>query len=118
MVRDAADHTKTVHMRSHYFLIKKEWSTSYLKRKMILTMFGGDMRMLRSYNRHGREQNKVVQLTCDAEVEKDFLIAMIRERIQQLPWSYDSMRLTLDHPTRGEGRWCIERYHAELVLSQ
>lgn len=63
VVRDAADHGRLVQIRSHYFLIKKEGETSCLKRNMILTVFGGDMRMLRYYNRHGRGQERLVQLT-------------------------------------------------------
>lgn len=34
------------------------------------------MTMVRSYNRHGREQSAVVQVTCDAVVEQSFLQIM------------------------------------------
>lgn len=40
--------------------------------------------MVKSYNRHGRELDKVVQLTCNAGIEEELLATMPRERIQEL----------------------------------
>lgn len=98
-------------MRSDYYLIWNEGATSYLKRKMTSTVFHGNMQMMRSYNRHGREQGKIAQVTCDAEVEEEFLAAMRKERIPKLPASYDPLNLTEDHPARGEERRWIETDH-------
>lgn len=68
LVGDAANHTEEIPMKSHYFLTCKEGATSYLKKKLTHTVFGGNLMMSRVYNRHGREQEKVVQVTCDSEV--------------------------------------------------
>lgn len=118
VVWDSGDHHEMVQMRSHYFLIKKEGGTSSLKREMIVTVFQGDMRMVRSDERHGRELDKLVQLTCDTGVEEEFLTDMWRERIQELPLSYEKMRLTMDRPARGDERKRMEADHAKLFLSQ
>lgn len=66
------------------------------------TVFEGNLRMMRPYNRHGREQERVVQITSDRGVEEQFLAAMRKERIPKLPASYDQLRLTEDHPARGK----------------
>lgn len=52
-------------MRYHYYEIRKEGANSYLKQQMLDIVLQCDRRMMGSYNRHGCEQNKVVQVTCD-----------------------------------------------------
>lgn len=118
LIRDAAHHNDEIRMKSLYFLIRKEGGTSFRKRKMITTVCGGDLRMVRSYTRDGREHEKVVQVTCDEEVEIDLLKAMKKERIRQLQIDYQPLKLTSDHPVRGAERRRIEGYHVKLVLTQ
>lgn len=74
--------------------------------------------MMRAYKRHGKERDKMVQITCDMEVEGEFLAAMQKERIKELPPSYDAMRLTADHPARGEETEMIEAAHGRQVCMQ
>lgn len=88
-------------MKSFYFETRKDGATRFLKKKMLETVIDGDMRKIRSYNRHGREQSTIVQITCDASVGRDFLTMMRREGIKRLPVDYDPMRLTDDHPVSG-----------------
>lgn len=45
-VHDAANHSENISMRYFYFLIRKEGATSYLRRKMKATLFGGKLRMM------------------------------------------------------------------------
>lgn len=67
---DAADHSAPIPIWSHYFAISKDGTTSYGPENQLLDIvLEGDLRMLRYY-RHGREQNKVVQVRCDAVVER------------------------------------------------
>lgn len=64
--------------------------------------------MTKCYKCHGREQDKVVKVTCDAAVETAFLAAMRKERIVRLPASYESLKLTADHLARGKERKRLE----------
>lgn len=105
-------------MKSHYFLIRKEGAVSYLEENMMATVFHGDLRVIISYNRHGREQRKVLQVTCDANVQADFLVAMKREKIQRLPPSYISLKLTTDHLARVEELRRLEINHMKQVCLQ
>lgn len=66
-VRDAADNDGELEIRSRYYVIRNEGSVSYLKKKMTSAIFEGYLRMMRAYNSHGREQDEVVQMTCDAD---------------------------------------------------
>lgn len=81
-------------------------------------MLGANRRMMTSYNRHGREQSKVVQLTCDGAVEREFLGAMCKEGIKLLPPSNEPLKLTHDYPARGEKRRQLKQEHACQVEGQ
>lgn len=63
-------------MSSHYFAIGEDGATSCLEKEMLEMLLNRDMRVMRSYSRHGRHQRKVVQITCDTAVEEEFLSAM------------------------------------------
>lgn len=117
-IRDAASYTDDIPMCSHYFLTSKECGKSFLKKKLTSTVFKGNLRMTRSYNRHGRERDKVVKATCDAAVEEVVLRTMRQEHIDKLPDSYNPMKLTNDHPSRGEERKRIESEHIKQIGMQ
>lgn len=74
--------------------------------------------MTREYNRHGREQDKVVQVTCDAAIEPEFLATMRQEGIRKLPDTYDPTKLTYDPPERGEELQILESDHAKQIAAQ
>lgn len=70
-----------------------------------------------SYNRSSRrEQDKILQVTCDAVVEAEFLAAIRREKIAKLPASYEQMKLTPHHPARGDERQRLEANHPRKVV--
>lgn len=66
----------TIRMISHYLFIEKVGPMSRLRKVLIDGKFGGEGRMRRRYNRHGREVVRLVQITCVKEVEMDFLRCM------------------------------------------
>lgn len=55
-------------MKSHYLYIDKTGPISRNRRVLVDGKLGGDVKMVRDYNRHGREGGRLVQLTCDEEV--------------------------------------------------
>lgn len=103
-------------MRSRYFRIRKEGATGYVKKKMTSTVFDGNLRMIRAYNRHGREQDSVFQIACDPGVEEGFLAKVRKEGIERLPQDCVPICLTREHPERGTERETLEREHAQQVL--
>lgn len=86
--------------------------------KMKRTVLEGTLRMMREYKRLGKEQHNLVQITCDQEVEADFLAEMNRERIKQLPPSCDPIRLKADHTVQGAERAKQETEHGKQVYTQ
>lgn len=59
--RDGADHSAPIAMKPHYLCISTDGATSFPKKKMFDLVLGGDLRKMRSYIRHGRDQNTVVR---------------------------------------------------------
>lgn len=105
-------------MPFYYYAIKKDGETSYLKKKVLETALGGDRRMVRSCNPHGREQGKAVQSTCEARFESAFLTAMHSEGTKRVPPSYDPLQLTQEHPARLEHRRKLQAEHVRQVKAQ
>lgn len=99
---DATDHLVPIPMRSQYFAIRKRGVTSYLKKQMLDQIIGGELCMVRSYNWRGRDQKKVVQMTCDDAVERD-LSEMRKGGVKKLQPEYNPLH---SHRTtrRGEKR--------------
>lgn len=97
---DGENHDEAIEMSALYFIIRKEGTTSYLKRTIISAVLGLNMGILRAYNRHSREKDKVSQITCDRDVEATFLQVMSREELQRISSRYNLLLLTIDHPAR------------------
>lgn len=76
----------------------------YFNKNMTSIVYDGNLRMMHAYNRHGREQDCVVQITCEAAVEEGFQAAMRKDGIELLPQDYDPLRLTRELPERGTER--------------
>lgn len=85
---------------------------------MLDLVLGGDLRMLRSYNRHGREEHKIVQITCDIAVERDLLEEMRRGDIKRLPQDYNPFQLSGENPAWGNERRKLQAEHARQVEDQ
>lgn len=105
---------------SHYLYIDNAVPISKLRKARIDAKLGSDSRMVKSYNRHGREAGRVVQSTCDREVEGEFLRRMRSARIRIHPPDVDPLellpenhapspereRLTCDHLNTIKAQWC------------
>lgn len=89
-------------MVSYYFLIDKSGRVNKLRKALLMTKLNGDRRMVRAYNQHGRESGRVAQVTCDREVEGEFLRLLRCPKIIQLPDTEDPLELLTDNPREGK----------------
>lgn len=104
-------------MVSHYFYIDKTGPIRKLRRALVDAKLGGDARMVRAYNRNGREAGRVRQLTCDLQVEAEFLRRMRLERMK-LPSDVDPLQLLPENPARGKERERLTREHLTTIKAQ
>lgn len=105
-------------MRSDYFFSRKEGATSCMKKRMTSIIFerdGNEPGLPEPL--HRQQKDKVVQVTCGAVVEIEFLISMHHENMQKMADSYIPMRLKNDHGGRGEERRTLEADHVRQVVS-
>lgn len=78
----------------------------------------GDRRMVRAYNRHGRESGRVVQVTCDTEVVVEFLRLMRRACIYILPPGVDPVDMLPYNAAKGEERISLLYEHLAAIHAQ
>lgn len=105
-------------MSSHDFFIDTSGPIIKLRKALVDAKLGGDTRMVRSYNRHGCEAYRVVQITCDREVEPEFLRRMRRARILSLPPDVDPLELLPANPACGPEREKLTREHLDTRKAQ
>lgn len=74
--------------------------------------------MVRAYDLHGRESGCVAQITCDTEMEADFLRLMRKARILILPQRVDPLELLPDNPATGTARKKVKLEHLVTIRSQ
>lgn len=80
-------------MTSHYFHIRKAGPITTLRRALVEEKLGGNTRMVRAYNRHGREAERIVQLTCAQDLEAEFVRCMRLAGIPELDESCEPLDL-------------------------
>lgn len=69
-----------------------------LRRALVKGKLGGNRGMVRSYNRHGCEAGRVVQITCDQDVETKFLRRMRLANIKQMEQDTEPLYLLPENP--------------------
>lgn len=74
--------------------------------------------MVRAYNRHGREAGRVVQVTCDVDMEAEFLRLMRIAGIRKLEDNVDHLALVPDNPATHEERTKQTIAHLETSAAQ
>lgn len=74
--------------------------------------------MVRAYNRHGREAQRVVQITCDRVIEAEFLRQMRMANIEILPSEVDPLELLPDNPATCQDRIRLTREHQQDINAQ
>lgn len=63
-------------MVSHDFIIDTEGPIGQLGRTLVENELQGNTSMVHTYNRHSHEAGSIEQMTCDVEVEAEFLRMM------------------------------------------
>lgn len=74
--------------------------------------------MVRAYNRHGREAGRVVQITCDRDVEAEFLRHTRRERIRILPPDVDRLELLPESLASGAEREKLTFHLLDTIMAK
>lgn len=105
-------------MVSHYFYIEKAGPIRQLCRALVEETLQGNTRMVRAYNPHGLEAGRVVQITCDVEVEPEFLRLMRMARICIIGSDVDPLALLQDIPAVGRARDSLTEAHLKTIGAQ
>lgn len=115
---DPSAHNPIIKMCSHYYSIRKPDRMSNTWRLLTTSICGGDIRMVLSYIRSGREQSSVVQLTCDVELEEKFLLTVEKATIRKFAANYNPLFPMASHPAKGPEREALSKEQARQVQAQ
>lgn len=105
-------------MISHYLTVDKSGLIGQLRRVPVEGIIHGNSKKVRTYSRHGHEDGRVVQITCDEDVESNLLRLMRHANIRQLDQKYDMFTLLTEKTAIGTDMYKISTAHIEAITGQ
>lgn len=78
----------------------------------------GNLRMEMAYHQQGQEARELVQMTCDIEMEAEFLRLMLRASIRMVDDNMDPDTPLPDNLVIGEEIWRQPIAHLETISAQ